>query len=54
MALIRLIQVEMLAGQGGEEGTAAREHSELTGLYWLTNLATNQTWPVYRNINCQV
>ena len=27
------------------------EHSELTGLYWITKLSTNQTWPVYRNID---
>ena len=40
----------MLSGQAGQEG-AAVEHTELTGLYWLTKLSTNQTWPVYRNID---
>ena len=51
MSLIRLIQVEMLSGQAEQEGAAAMEHTELTGLYWLTKLSTNQTWPVYRNID---
>ena len=33
---------------------AATEHTELAGLYWLTKLSTNQTWPVYRNIEPRV
>lgn len=41
----------MLSGQAGQEEAAATEHTELTGLYWLTKLSTNQTWPVYRNID---
>ena len=33
---------------------AATEHTELAGLYWITKLSTNQTWPVYRNIEPRV